>query len=105
MRALIARLEGSLLPRERLRAVLAPLESTLQRLQRHARIVPAGSTLRLVLTEDGMDYLPSPCAAIGLRIADNADSVLSLPLIERGEDDERWFDAPPWWEQQEIPGA
>lgn len=68
-------------------------------------VVPAGSTLRLVLTEDGMDYLPSPCAAIGLRIADNADSVLSLPLIERGEDDERWFDAPPWWEQQEIPGA
>ena len=52
-----------------------------------------------------MDYLPSPCAAIGLRIADNADSVLSLPLIEREKDDERWFDAPAWWEQQEIPGA
>ena len=68
-------------------------------------VVPAGSTLRLVLTESGMDYLPSPCAAIGLRIADNADSVLSLPRIERGEDDQRWFDAPPWWEQQEIPGA
>jgi len=68
-------------------------------------VVPAGSTLRVELTEDGMDYLPSPCAAIGLRIADNADSVLSLPLIERADDDARWFDAPPWWEQQEIPGV
>jgi hypothetical protein len=29
--------------------------------------------------------------------------VLSLPLIERTEDDERWFDAPRWWEQQDIP--
>jgi len=66
-------------------------------------VVPAGKSLRLVLSESGEDYLPSPCAAVGLSVSTGSDSVFSLPLIDRPESDERWFLAPAWWEQQPIP--
>ena len=59
--------------------------------------------IEVVLTESGEDYLPSPCAAVGLSVNFDASSTLSLPLIDRPVDDERWFLAPPWWEQQAIP--
>jgi len=63
----------------------------------------AGDSIQIVLSESGEDYLPSPCATIGLSVNDNADSVFSLPLIDRDVDDERWFLSPPWWDQQPIP--
>ncbi len=63
----------------------------------------AGAVIEVVLTESGEDYLPSPCAAVGLNVNFDAESTLSLPLIDRPADDERWFLAPPWWEQQPIP--
>ena len=63
----------------------------------------AGSQLEIVLTESGEDYLPSPCATVGLNVNFDSSSTLSLPLIDRPVDDERWFFAPPWWEQQPIP--
>jgi hypothetical protein len=63
----------------------------------------AGAVIEVVLTESGEDYLPSPCAAIGLSVNIDESSTLSLPLIERPADDDRWFLAPPWWEQQPIP--
>lgn len=63
----------------------------------------AGAVIEVVLTETGEDYLPSPCAAVGLNVNLDDSSVLSLPLIDRPVDDDRWFLAPPWWEQQPIP--
>lgn len=63
----------------------------------------AGAEIEVVLTESGEDYLPSPCAAIGLNVNFDTSSTLSLPLIDRPIDDERWFLAPQWWEQQSVP--
>ena len=63
----------------------------------------AGTVIEVVLTESGEDYLPSPCATVGLNVIFDASSILSLPLIDRPADDDRWFLAPPWWEQQPIP--
>jgi hypothetical protein len=59
--------------------------------------------IEVALTESGEDYLPSPCAAIGMNVNIDDTSTLSLPLIDRPPNDERWFLAPPWWEQQPIP--
>lgn len=63
-------------------------------------IIPAGSTIQLVLTENGEDYLPSSCAAVGLVIVGGKEN-LGLPVIVRADDDPRWFDVPAWWEQVE----
>jgi len=63
----------------------------------------AGAVIEVALTESGEDYLPSPCAAIGMNVNIDETSTLSLPLIDRPPNDERWFLAPPWWEQQPIP--
>lgn len=63
----------------------------------------AGAVIEVVLTETGEDYLPSPCATVGLNVNLDASSVLSLPLIERPAEDDRWFLTPPWWEQQPVP--
>ena len=62
--------------------------------------VPAGNNLQLVITETGEDYLPSPCAAIGMNVV-GSTSIFSLPLTERGENAKEWFDVPPWWESQD----
>ena len=63
--------------------------------------IPAGHTIRLEIDETGEDYLSSPCAAVGLVVVGGKE-VLSLPLVDRLDDDERWFDVPPWWEQQQT---
>ena len=60
--------------------------------------IPAGHSLRIELTEYGMDYLPGPCAsnpAGGLTILGGE---VSWPIIEREPDDSRWFLSPPWWD-------
>ena len=63
----------------------------------------AGAVIEVVLTESGEDYLPSPCAAIGMNVNFDPSSTLSLPLIDRPDNDDRCFLAPPWWDQQPIP--
>ena len=58
-------------------------------------VIPKGHTLLIELTETGMDYLPSPdCAAVGINVNIDSSSVLSLPLVDRPEDDTRWFNVP-----------
>ena len=68
-------------------------------------IIPAGNEIRIELTEQGMDYLPSPCIVNPLyRMTVNIDSssTLSLPLIDRDEDTAReWFEVPNWWDAEE----
>ena len=62
-------------------------------------IIPAGHAIKVELTETGEDYLPSPCAAIGMLVSLDASSTISLPLIERAEDAPEWFQVPAWWDQ------
>jgi hypothetical protein len=62
-------------------------------------IIPAGHAIKVELTETGEDYLPSPCAAIGMLVSLDASSTISLPLIERAEDAPGWFQVPAWWDQ------
>jgi hypothetical protein len=61
-------------------------------------VVPAGHEISIELTDTGEDYLPSTCAAVGMAVFIDESSTLSLPLIDRAEDDDRWFLAPPWWD-------
>ena len=61
-------------------------------------VVPAGHEISVELTDTGEDYLPSTCAAIGLTVFIDESSTLGLPIIDRPVDDNRWFLAPPWWE-------
>ena len=58
-------------------------------------ILPAGHSLSIELTETGEDYLSSTCAAFGLSVQ---GGTFGLPMIDRPVDDNRWFLAPPWWE-------
>ncbi len=60
-------------------------------------IVPKGHTIQLVVTETGEDYLPSPCAPIGMTIFAGYQ-VLTLPTIDRPVDNENWFNSPNWWD-------
>ena len=62
-------------------------------------VVVSSGWLTLEFTESGEDYLPSPCAASGLFV-ESFD--LFLPLIDREDEHEAWFDVPPWWEVQEM---
>ncbi len=64
-------------------------------------IVPKGHTIQLIITESGEDYLPSPCASVGMSIFAGYQ-VLTLPSIDRSIDHDSWFEAPPWWEHQEM---
>ena len=58
-------------------------------------VIPKGHTLLIELTETGRDYLPSPdCAAVGMNVNTDSSSVLSLPLVDRPEEDPRWFNVP-----------
>ena len=61
-------------------------------------IVPSG-VIALEFTESGEDYIPSPCAVSGM-LVDSFD--LGVPLIDRGENHDSWFEIPPWWEHQEM---
>ena len=83
----------------------APLQTYLMQMEFNPLDVrlSQGDQIIIVLSETGEDYLPSPCASIGLSVNSNADSTLGLPLIDRPNDDSRWFLSPPWWEQQPIP--
>ena len=58
--------------------------------------IPAGHSIELVITENGEDYLPSPCANVGMTITEIA--TLGLPITERGVDADEWFNVPPWWD-------
>ena len=60
-------------------------------------IVPKGHTIQLVVTESGEDYLPSPCASVGMTIFAGYQ-VLTLPTIDRPLDHANWFNAPNWWD-------
>ena len=66
-------------------------------------IVPAGHSIRIELTETGEDYLPGPCAANPLGGLSVDGGMIGLPLIDRPVNDDSWFLAPAWWEQQPIP--
>ncbi len=66
-------------------------------------VVPAGHTLRIELTENGEDYLPSPCASNPLGGLTVDGGVVGLPIIDRPKSHDSWFLAPPWWDQQPIP--
>ncbi|MDP6869600.1 MAG: CocE/NonD family hydrolase [Candidatus Poseidoniaceae archaeon] len=61
-------------------------------------IIPAGNEIEIVLTESGEDYLPSACAAMGMQVNIDSTSTLSLPLIERSDDADEWFEVPRWWD-------
>ena len=60
-------------------------------------IIPEGHVINLEITESGEDYLPSTCASAGITLS-QAEQPLALPLIDRSQADERWFEVPPWWE-------
>jgi len=64
-------------------------------------IIPAGNEISIELTETGEDYLPSPCAQIGLSVNIDSTSELSLPLIDRPDNAPQWFDVPNWWDVEE----
>ena len=66
-------------------------------------IIPAGHSLRLELTEMGMDYLPGPCASNALGGLTINYGTFGMPIIDRPVDHDSWFLTPPWWEQQPIP--
>ncbi len=53
--------------------------------------VPAGHVLELILSESGEDYLPSPCAHVGLQYV-HEDSSFTLHVIERPDDASHWID-------------
>ena len=62
-------------------------------------VIPEGHIIQLEISDSGEDYLPSTCASAGVTLVE-AEQPLSLPLIDRSANDERWFEVPPWWESQ-----
>ncbi len=62
--------------------------------------LPAGHAIRVDLTENGADYLPSPCAATGIGtvtgivVSWSDAGTFSLPIIDRPAEDARWFKVP-----------
>ncbi len=60
-------------------------------------IIPKGHTIQLVVSETGEDYLPSPCAPLGMTIFAGYQ-VLTLPTLDRPIGHENWFNVPTWWE-------
>ena len=60
-------------------------------------VIPEGHIINLEITESGEDYLPSTCASAGITLIET-EQPLALPLIDRSQTDERWFEVPPWWE-------
>jgi len=61
-------------------------------------IVPKGHAIQLVVTETGEDYLPSPCASLGMTIFAGYQ-VLTLPTLDRSIEHENWFNVPVWWDE------
>ena len=62
-------------------------------------VVPAGNALELVVSQTGDDYIPSTVSSGYVTIGTNQNSVLSLPIIERGPND---LFTPPIWYEEEI---
>jgi len=60
-------------------------------------VVPAGSTLELTISQTDEDYIPSPVSSGYVTIGTNANSILTLPIIERSESD--LFMPPNWYEE------
>ena len=60
-------------------------------------VIPEGHVIKLEITESGEDYLPSTCFSAGVTLVE-AEQPLSLPIIDRPESDNRWFEVPAWWE-------
>ncbi len=60
-------------------------------------VVPAGNALELVISQTGDDYIPSTVSSGYVTIGTNQNSVLTLPIIERGPDD--LFTPPVWYEE------
>ena len=60
-------------------------------------VVPAGSTLELTISQTDEDYIPSPVSSGYVTIGTNANSILTLPTIERSESD--LFMPPIWYEE------
>ena len=62
-------------------------------------VVPAGNALELVISQTNDDYIPSPVSSGYVTIGTNQNSILSLPIIERGPED--LFTPPIWYENNE----
>ena len=60
-------------------------------------VVPAGSSLELVISQTGDDYIPSTVSSGYVTIGTNQNSVLSLPIIDRTSED--LFMPPIWYEE------
>ena len=60
-------------------------------------VVPAGSAIELTISQTDRDYIPSPVSSGTVTIGTNANSVLSLPIIERNESD--LFMPPIWYDE------
>jgi len=61
-------------------------------------VIPEGHALRLTISPTGEDYLyPPPQGQLPLSIEESTDSVLRLPLVERGPGD--LFTPPEWYEE------
>ncbi len=61
-------------------------------------IIPKGHTIQLVVTETGEDYLPSPCASLGMTIFAGYQT-LTLPTLDRPFEHQNWFNVPIWWDE------
>ena len=61
-------------------------------------VVPAGSTLELIVSQTNDDYVPSPVSSGYVTIGTNQNSVLTLPIIERGPED--LFTPPIWYTEE-----
>ena len=62
-------------------------------------VIPAGNALELVITQTNDDYIPSPVSSGYVTVGTNQNSVLSLPIIDRGAND--LFTPPVWYENNE----
>jgi len=62
-------------------------------------VVPAGSALELVISQTGDDYIPSTVSGGYVTIGTNQNSILSLPIIDRGPED---LFTPPIWYEEEV---
>ena len=61
-------------------------------------VVPAGSTLQLVVRQTDDDYVPSPVSSGYVTISTNQNSILTLPIIER--DSSNLFTPPIWYVEE-----
>tara|TARA_B100001750_G_scaffold104174_1_gene82424 strand:+ start:2402 stop:4177 length:1776 start_codon:yes stop_codon:yes gene_type:complete len=58
-------------------------------------VIPAGKSIEIRISHTGDDYVPAPVSEGFVTIGMNANSILTLPLIDRGAD--ALFFTPPVW--------